>query len=69
MIPIFRSTRGSTVLPQTARIRNAVRLEANLRNLLYSSKTVIAACQGAVVGAGMNLALAADLLVLSEGAY
>jgi enoyl-CoA hydratase len=56
-------------LPQTARIRNAVRLEENLRNLLYSSKTVIAACQGAVVGAGMNLALAADLLVLSEGAY
>lgn len=56
-------------LPQTARIRNAVRLDENLRNLLYSSKTVIAACQGAVIGAGLNLALAADLLVLSDNAY
>jgi enoyl-CoA hydratase len=56
-------------LPQTARIRNAVRLDENLRNLLYSSKTVIAACQGAVIGAGLNLALAADLLVASESAY
>ena len=56
-------------LPQTARIRNAVRLEENLRNLLYSSKTVIAACQGAVIGTGLNLALAADLVVLSDDAY
>ncbi|MEJ2343730.1 MAG: enoyl-CoA hydratase/isomerase family protein [Gemmatimonadales bacterium] len=56
-------------LPQTARIRNAVRLDENLRNLLYCSKTVIAACQGAVIGAGLNLALAADLLVASDTAY
>jgi enoyl-CoA hydratase len=56
-------------LPQTQRIRNAVRLDENLRNLLYSSKTVIAACQGAVIGAGLNLALAADLLVVTDTAY
>ena len=56
-------------LPQTARIQNAVRLDENLRNVLYSSKTVIAACQGAVIGAGLNLALAADLLVASDTAY
>jgi enoyl-CoA hydratase/carnithine racemase len=56
-------------LPQTARIRNAVRLDENLRNLLDSSKTIIASCQGAVIGAGLNLALAADLLVASDTAY
>jgi enoyl-CoA hydratase len=56
-------------LPQTARIRNAVRLDENLRSVLYSSKTIIAACQGAVMGAGLNLALAADLVVASESAY
>jgi len=56
-------------LPQTARIRNAIRLDENLRGLLYAPKTTIAACQGAVVGAGLNLALAADLVVASEDAY
>jgi 2-(1,2-epoxy-1,2-dihydrophenyl)acetyl-CoA isomerase len=56
-------------LPQAARIRNAVRLEGNLRNVLNCSKTTIAACQGAVIGAGLNLALAADLLVASDTAY
>ncbi|MBM4265356.1 MAG: enoyl-CoA hydratase/isomerase family protein [Deltaproteobacteria bacterium] len=56
-------------LPQTARIRNAVRLDENLRNLLFTSKTVIAACQGAVIGAGLNLALAADLVVAADTAY
>ena len=43
-------------LPQTARIRNAIRLDENLRGLLYAPKTIIAACQGAVVGAGMTRA-------------
>lgn len=56
-------------LPQTARIRNAVRLDESLRNFLYSSKTIIAACQGAVIGAGLNIALAADLLVAADTAY
>lgn len=56
-------------LPQTVRIRNAVRLNENLRNVLNCSKTVIAACQGAVVGAGMNLALTADLIVAADTAY
>lgn len=56
-------------LPQTARMGNARRLHRNLTNWLEFPKTVVAACQGAVVGAGMNLALAADILVLSESAY
>ncbi|MEJ2206495.1 MAG: enoyl-CoA hydratase/isomerase family protein, partial [Gemmatimonadota bacterium] len=69
-MPIERAgLKKGAKLPQTARIRNAVRLEENLRNLLYSSKTVIAACQGAVIGTGLNLSLAADLVVLSDDAY
>ena len=56
-------------LPQTARMANARRLHAHLANWLEFPKTVIAACQGATVGAGMNLALAADIVVLAESAY
>lgn len=56
-------------LPQTARIANARRLHRHLTNWLEFPKTVIAACQGATVGAGMNLALAADIVVVSENAY
>lgn len=56
-------------LPQTARLANARRLHRHLTNWLEFPKTVIAACQGACVGAGMNLALAADILVLSDDAY
>jgi enoyl-CoA hydratase len=69
-MPVERAglTKGKK-LPQTARIRNAVRLDESLRNLLYSSKTIIAACQGAVMGAGLNMALTADLVVASESAY
>jgi enoyl-CoA hydratase len=60
--------RGSK-LPQTARIANARRLYRHLTNWLEFPKTVIAACRGATVGAGMNLALAADIVVLGESAY
>lgn len=58
-----------TKLPQTARMANARRLHRHLTNWLEFPKTVIAACQGATVGAGMNLALAADIVVASESAY
>jgi enoyl-CoA hydratase len=56
-------------LPQTRRIDNARRLHRHLTNWLEFPKTVIAACQGATVGAGMNLALAADIVVVGESAY
>jgi enoyl-CoA hydratase/carnithine racemase len=69
-LPVERAglTRGQK-LPQTARILNARRLHQSLGNWLECPKTVIAACQGAVVGAGLNLALAADLLVASDDAF
>ncbi|ASW98603.1 enoyl-CoA hydratase/isomerase family protein [Mycobacterium intracellulare] len=56
-------------LPQTARLANARRLHRHLTNWLEFPKTVIAACQGATLGAGMNLALAADILVVSDDMY
>jgi enoyl-CoA hydratase len=55
-------------LPQTARIANARRLHRHLTNWLEFPKTVIAACQGTTVGAGLNLVLAADLVIAAEGA-
>jgi enoyl-CoA hydratase len=48
---------------------NARRLHRHLANWLEFPKTVIVASQGACVGAGMNLALAADILVLADDAY
>ncbi|UMB69651.1 enoyl-CoA hydratase/isomerase family protein [Mycobacterium paraterrae] len=56
-------------LPQTARLANARRLHRHLTNWLEFPKTVIAACQGATLGAGMNLALAADILVVADDMY
>lgn len=56
-------------LPQTSRMGNARRLHRHLTNWLEFPKTVIAACQGATLGAGMNLALAADILVVSDDMY
>jgi enoyl-CoA hydratase/carnithine racemase len=56
-------------LPQTARLANARRLHRHLTNWLEFPKTVIAACQGATLGAGLNLALAADILVVSDDMY
>lgn len=61
-------TKG-TRLPQTARMGNARRLHRHLTNWLEFPKTVIAACQGATLGAGMNLALAADILVVADDMY
>lgn len=61
--------RKGSKLPQTARLANARRLHRHLANWLEFPKTVIAACQGATLGAGMNLALAADILVVSEDMY
>ena len=55
--------------PQTARMANARRLHRHLTNWLEFPKTVIAACQGATVGAGLNLALAADILVVADDVY
>jgi enoyl-CoA hydratase/carnithine racemase len=55
-------------LPQTARIANARRLHRHLTNWLEFPKTVIAVCQGTTVGAGLNLVLAADLVIAAEGA-
>jgi enoyl-CoA hydratase/carnithine racemase len=57
-----------TRLPQTARIANARRLHKHFLNWLEFPKTVIAVCQGTTVGAGFNLALAADIIVASESA-
>lgn len=56
-------------LPQTARLGNARRLHRHLTNWLEFPKTVIVGCQGAALGAGMNLALAADILVVSDEMY
>ncbi len=56
-------------LPQTARMANARRLHRHLTNWLHFPKTVIAACQGATLGTGMNLALAADILLVSDDMY
>ncbi|GAA1738664.1 enoyl-CoA hydratase/isomerase family protein [Luedemannella helvata] len=61
--------RKGSKLPQTARLANARKLHRHLANWLEFPKTVIAACQGATLGAGMNLALAADILVVSEDMY
>ncbi|WP_156688004.1 enoyl-CoA hydratase/isomerase family protein [Mycobacterium sp. Marseille-P9652] len=56
-------------LPQTARLGNARRLHRHLTNWLEFPKTVIAGCEGATLGAGMNLALAADIMVVSDDMY
>jgi enoyl-CoA hydratase/carnithine racemase len=55
-------------LPQTARIANARRLHLHLTNWLEFPKTVIAVCQGATLGAGFNLVLAADLVIAGDSA-
>jgi enoyl-CoA hydratase len=62
--------RGRKRPGQSKRIRGATKLHDSLdRLLLYSDKTTVLACRGAVVGAGMHLALGADFLIASETAY
>ena len=61
--------RKGAKLPQTARMANARRLHRHLTNWLEFPKTVVAACQGATLGAGLNLVLAADIVVAGESAY
>jgi enoyl-CoA hydratase len=62
--------RGKSRPGQSKRIRGATKLHESLdRLLIYSDKTTVLACRGAVVGAGMHLALGADFLVASETAY
>ncbi|WP_299577199.1 enoyl-CoA hydratase/isomerase family protein [uncultured Williamsia sp.] len=69
-LPIEKAgLKQGTRLPQTARMANARRLHTHLANWLEFPKTVIAACQGATLGAGMNLALAADILVVADDMY
>ena len=68
-LPVERAgLKKGSKLPQTARIANARRLHRHLTNWLEFPKTVIAVCQGATLGAGLNLVLAADLVIAAEGA-
>jgi enoyl-CoA hydratase len=56
-------------LPQSMRMRGIRRTYETLqRGLIWGDKVVIAACQGAVMGLGFEVALACDLLVVSEDA-
>ena len=57
-------------LPQSFRMAGAARsVERNRTTILYSSKTTIAACQGACLGAGFRMALTCDLIVAADNAY
>ncbi len=57
-------------LPQSLRMRGVARGHQLMRNwFLYSSKTTVAACQGAVLGAGFGMIMTCDLVVAAEDAY
>ncbi len=57
-------------LPQSFRMRGAHKnIERTRSKLLYNSKTLIAACQGGVLGAGMRIALCCDVLVCADNAF
>jgi len=56
-------------LPQSKRMRGIRRTyETIQRGLIWGDKVVIAACQGATMGLGFEVAMAADLLVVSTDA-
>jgi enoyl-CoA hydratase/carnithine racemase len=56
-------------LPQSYRMRGAARnTEKSRTTVLYSSKTTIASCHGAVMGAGFRLALTCDMIVCADNA-
>lgn len=57
-------------LGQSVRMRGAKKLHDGLdRRFLMGDKTTILACRGAVVGAGMHMALGVDFIVASETAF
>jgi enoyl-CoA hydratase len=56
-------------LPQSVRMRGIRRTYETLqRGLIWGDKVVIAACQGAVMGLGFEIALACDLLIVASDA-
>ena len=57
-------------LPQSRRMRGAaLAAERARQTFLYSSKTIIAACQGACIGTGFRFVLSCDLVVCADTAY
>ena len=56
-------------LPQSRRIRGISKLEDAGNALLFSDKTVIAACPGGAVGLGFRLALCSDIVVAGESSF
>jgi enoyl-CoA hydratase/carnithine racemase len=62
--------KGNKRLGQSKRVRGATKLHATLdRLLIFSDKTTVLTARGAVIGAGLHLALGADFLIASETAY
>ena len=57
-------------LPQSFRMRGQAASAQRMRNwFLYSSKTVVAAVQGACLGAGFGMIMTVDMVVASEDAF
>ncbi len=57
-------------LPQSYRMRGMAKNTEEFRGtFLYSSKTIIAACHGAVLGNGFRMTLCCDLVVCADTAF